>query len=257
MNSWLRVPRAVGIGYACAVLLAALGQRQLLYPRPHPEPIPDRGEVVRVPFDGGDIPLWIVRTPDPTDPLLVWFHGNAEQAADQGSNGQSLVARGVSVAVAEYPGYGLATGVGPSETTILAAARETLRALAARSKHIVCAGQSLGTGVAAAMAAEGYCERLELISPYTSLPDAAQVATPWLPARWLVLDQLDTGSRAAALHVPTLIIHGVDDRTVPIAMGRALAATIPGARLIERPGRGHNDVVDGDVLDRMAAFARR
>jgi hypothetical protein len=255
VKPWLRVPRAVAIGYGCAVLLAALGQRQLLYPRPDPEPIPDRGEVLRVPFDGGDVPLWIVTTPGA--PLVVWFHGNAEQAATESSTGQSLIARGLSVAIAEYPGYGMATGAGPTETTILSAARATMRSLSARSKHIVCAGQSLGTGVAAAMAADGYCERLELISPYTSLPEAAQAATPWLPARWLVLDQLDTGSRAAALHVPTLIIHGVDDRTVPIAMGRALASAIPGAELVERAGRGHNDVVDGDVLDRMAAFARR
>ena len=39
--------------------------------------------------------------------------------------------------------------------------------------------------------------------------------------------------------LPTLVVHGGDDPLFPPAHGRALAAAIPGARLIEYPGGRH------------------
>jgi pimeloyl-ACP methyl ester carboxylesterase len=42
------------------------------------------------------------------------------------------------------------------------------------------------------------------------------------------------------LDVPTLVIHGKDDPLVPIEGGRDTAAAIPGARLLEIPGMGHD-----------------
>src|SRR4051794_5404150 len=38
---------------------------------------------------------------------------------------------------------------------------------------------------------------------------------------------------------PTLVLHRRDDRAIPYAAGRALAAQIPGARLVSLPGRSH------------------
>jgi pimeloyl-ACP methyl ester carboxylesterase len=43
----------------------------------------------------------------------------------------------------------------------------------------------------------------------------------------------------ADIDVPTLVLHGTDDPSFPIAHGRALAAEIRGARLIELEGMGH------------------
>jgi hypothetical protein len=39
-------------------------------------------------------------------------------------------------------------------------------------------------------------------------------------------------------------------------MGRAVAAAIPGAELTIREGRGHDDVLDDETWDRIAAFLR-
>jgi pimeloyl-ACP methyl ester carboxylesterase len=41
------------------------------------------------------------------------------------------------------------------------------------------------------------------------------------------------------IDVPTLVVHGDIDRVVPVENGRAIAARIAGARLVELPGRGH------------------
>jgi pimeloyl-ACP methyl ester carboxylesterase len=54
-----------------------------------------------------------------------------------------------------------------------------------------------------------------------------------------------------AIAVPTLVMHGEDDRLVPVADGRRFAAAIPGARLITYPGVGH--VPMEQIPDRSAA----
>lgn len=54
---------------------------------------------------------------------------------------------------------------------------------------------------------------------------------------------LASGSRRAALagvRVPTLVIHGDADPLVPVEAGRDTAAAVPGARLLELPGMGHD-----------------
>jgi 3-oxoadipate enol-lactonase len=48
----------------------------------------------------------------------------------------------------------------------------------------------------------------------------------------------------AALPMPTLVLHGTEDRRVKHAWGEELAATIPGARFISYPGAAHNYLVD-------------
>jgi len=40
---------------------------------------------------------------------------------------------------------------------------------------------------------------------------------------------------------PVVILHGSRDEVVPVAMGRALAAAVPGITYIEVAGAGHND----------------
>jgi pimeloyl-ACP methyl ester carboxylesterase len=72
----------------------------------------------------------------------------------------------------------------------------------------------------------------------------------------------DTRSRLSELAgLPTLVIHGTEDRIVPVQQGRDLAASIPGARLIEIAGAGHLLVTDaeaevsGAVLDHLRRLA--
>jgi pimeloyl-ACP methyl ester carboxylesterase len=46
--------------------------------------------------------------------------------------------------------------------------------------------------------------------------------------------------RLSQVRVPTLVIHGVDDVLVPVENGRLVADAVPGARLIEFEGMGHD-----------------
>jgi pimeloyl-ACP methyl ester carboxylesterase len=50
----------------------------------------------------------------------------------------------------------------------------------------------------------------------------------------------DRRTALAKVRLPTLVIHGTDDPILPYAHGKALAATIPGARLLTLDGVGHD-----------------
>ncbi|HEY8802703.1 MAG TPA: alpha/beta hydrolase [Candidatus Dormibacteraeota bacterium] len=65
--------------------------------------------------------------------------------------------------------------------------------------------------------------------------------------------------RLKEVRVPTLVIHGVDDVLVPVENGRVVAEAVPGARLLEIEGMGH-DVparVWPQVLDAIDEIARQ
>ena len=67
----------------------------------------------------------------------------------------------------------------------------------------------------------------------------------------------DVGPLLAGIRVPVLLLHRSGDRRVEIANSRALAARIPGARLVELPGDDHLPHV-GDsarLVAEIAAFA--
>ncbi len=46
--------------------------------------------------------------------------------------------------------------------------------------------------------------------------------------------------RLRGVEIPTLVVHGVDDPLVPVDNGRLVADAVPGARLLEFEGMGHN-----------------
>jgi pimeloyl-ACP methyl ester carboxylesterase len=55
----------------------------------------------------------------------------------------------------------------------------------------------------------------------------------------IALQAMDFRAGLAGLSVPTTVVVGTRDLLTPLRLGRALAAAIPGARLVEVPGAGH------------------
>lgn len=55
-----------------------------------------------------------------------------------------------------------------------------------------------------------------------------------------ILEQPDRSRRLRDLDVPTLVIHGLDDKMVHVSGGRSTAAAIAGAELLLVPGMGHD-----------------
>jgi len=255
----------VGLAIATGILVLAIvtvfaGQRALLFPAPRPPrtPAPELGELLHLP---STVALW--SPPAGDAPVLVHFHGNGEQLADLAPVIWALRARGLGILAVEYPGYGLAGG-SPSEGTLVSAGREALvyarEQLHVGPGRIVLQGQSLGSGVASQLAAQGYAPKLVLISPFTSIADFAKRMVPVLPSRWLVRDRLDTRAIAGAVRIPVLIIHGDRDEVVPFSMGQELARTFPDAHLERVDGAHHNDLWSehaGQLTSAIGSFLAR
>lgn len=246
----------LGVGYLGLAALAFAFQRSLVFPAP----TSGRRPIVaaRLHEASGLTPmLWV---PPPGDgPVAVYFHGNAEQLADEEWLADDFAAAGVGFFAVEYPGYGLAAGAGaPAEDALLEAAQkglEHLVALGVDRRRLVLVGRSLGTGVAVAMAARGWGARVALLSPYTSLPDVGARQLPFLPVSLLMRDRLDSASRAAAVTVPVLCLHGTKDEVIAFELGSALCAKFPAGRMAPIEGAHHNDLFEAPgVLPQLLAF---
>lgn len=227
--------------YLGVAALAFFAQRKLVFPAPTQQAqVPAWFETVRLP--GGGFYLW---SNAGVGPVVVHFHGNGEQAADSTFLARAWRERGVSFAAVEYPGYPGASGH-PSEESLLATGEEALRHLSEKmgvsQDRLVLSGQSVGTGVAVALASKSYGTKLVLLSPYTSLPDVAATLFRWLPVRFLMRDRFDSLSKAKSLRVPTLVVHGNLDNVIPFALGKKLADAIADARFVAVEGAGHNDL---------------
>lgn len=177
-------------------------------------------------------------------PAAVYFHGNAESAAENADTASLLAAAGLDVLVAEYRGYGGCEG-SPSEEGLVADGRAALaaaaRELSRPEGELILVGRSLGTGVVARLAGEGRGAAVALISPFTSIYEMACRGFP-RPLVWLAVhDRFDSLAHLAACRRPLLVLHGTRDQMIPFAMGEELART-HGARLVPLPGADHNDV---------------
>jgi pimeloyl-ACP methyl ester carboxylesterase len=82
---------------------------------------------------------------------------------------------------------------------------------------------------------------------------------PYGTARQLiaVLDAQSRVGRLGSIRVPVLVVHGVEDILIPVENGRIVAAGVPGARLIEIEGMGHDvpERVWPQVIDAITDLA--
>lgn len=251
--------------YVVLVGALYLGQRALLY-HPDQTPLqPDRAglpESALVETQTDDyltLKHFFVPPGDPEAPVVVVFHGNAGSAGDRVAKFTRLVAGGYGLFLAEYRGYGGNPGK-PSESGLIADGASVLKWLQAEGfgeARLVLYGESLGTGVALALAERQSVRAIVLEAPFTSIGEAAQQHYPYVPAKWLVKDRFDNLDRIRGVDLPILIIHGERDRVMPSAHGERLANAASRASLRLFPEAGHNDLFEHGALDQVLAFLRQ
>jgi hypothetical protein len=259
---------ALALRIALALLLVVLvtrsvARRYVFHSSPSSTPVTPGDVLVDVTLarDGVPVRALELRSPSATR-TIVHFHNNRDTADGLLDVARALRDRGFDVVLAEYRGYGASPGRNPTEEGLYCDAEAILDLLATRgvgADRIVLWGTSLGTGVAAEMARRGRGARLVLVSPYTSIPDVITDAVPFLPAGLLVPDHFDTLSKASAIRVPTLVVHGDADEIVPFWMGERLSRDIPLASLLRVAGGHHGDLLSREgarVLAEIASFGR-
>lgn len=246
-------------------------QRNLLYypdkttPDPAASGVGEMRPVKMESADGLVLSSWYAAG-RPEQPVVVYFHGNAGNIGSRGNKVRPFLDAEYGVLLVGYRGYGGNPGK-PSETGLYADARAALSFLRESSdeaaRSLVFYGESLGTAVASAMAAERAAagqpvQALILEAPFTSVTDAAGHFYPFIPVKWLLKDHFDQASRIAAVSAPVLIFHGEQDRTMPIRFGKALfdVAQMP-KQSKWYDGAGHNDLFDFGAADLSIDFIER
>jgi len=255
--------------FALACAIALLGarsvSRRVLFRTDRASGVAVPGDVTTRTFVAADgVPVHAIELEGPAgSPVVVHFHNNSDAMTTALPLARGLRQRGVGVLLIEYRGYGVSRGEpSPDEDGLYLDAAAALDWLDARGVHrdrVVLWGTSLGTGVAAEMARRDRCAALVLVAPYTSIPDLVWDRAPLAPASLLVADRFETLAKAAAIHVPTLVVHGDADEVVPFSMGQRVSSAVAGARLLRVRGGHHGDLFarDGEeILDEIARYAR-
>jgi fermentation-respiration switch protein FrsA (DUF1100 family) len=193
--------------------------------------------------DGARLIAWYGRA-EPGRPTLLYFHGNAGNLASRSERVRKYLNRGIGVFMLSYRGYSGSSGA-PSERNNVADAKLAYDALIAEdiaAGDIILYGESLGSGIAAQLAAERPVGGIILDAPYTSIVDVAAAAYPIFPVRWFLFDRYETLRYLPAIDAPLLVIHGEADEVIPVTMGRAVYAAAKGRKeIVTFPGAGHSD----------------
>ena len=183
-------------------------------------------------------------------PKNVWLmlHGNGGQASDRLYAVPSFP-NDDAVFILEYPGYGQRQGR-PSRSSIDRAAEEAYIILRATypSLPVCVVAESIGAGPAATLTClTPKPDKLVLIVPFDRLSSVAEDHFPSFLVRMILKTDWDNAAMLSTFDGPVDIFGAQDDKIIPLAHAKALAAAVPNANLIIIQG-GHNDWPIGDQV---------
>jgi uncharacterized protein len=235
-------------------VLAALwfGQERLLF---HPRTLPD-GHRFNVGSDvhelfidvpGARLNALHLRLPKP-DGLVFYLHGNAGHLQSWFVDTDFYRRANFDLFMLDYRGFGKSSGRIESqaqlEADVRAAWAQVAPAYEGRQRIII--GRSLGSGLAAGLAAQVQPELTVLVSPYESIAALSREIYPWVPPGVLRYP-LRTDLHLPEVRGPVWLIHGERDTSIPAHHSQGLQALAPGAKLLLIDGAGHNDLQNFDA----------
>jgi fermentation-respiration switch protein FrsA (DUF1100 family) len=220
----------------CAALYAVVfiglyaGQRKILFrcdaAEVDPATLGLKAQTLRLKTEDGESLLAWSFPPAPERPLILYFHGNAGGLDLRAERFHAIAKAGMGLLAIEYRGYASSTG-SPSERGLKLdgeAAYAAAIASGVAPERIVPLGESLGSGIAIALAARHKIGALVLDSPYSSIADVAAATYWFVPVRALLRDPFRNDLLIGSVKAPTLIVHGTKDGVVPIRFGEKLFA---------------------------------
>jgi fermentation-respiration switch protein FrsA (DUF1100 family) len=236
------------LGYGALVALLYVTQRSIQYfperfrTAPAAAGLPQAEEVVLDTADGERVIVWHV-PPHGNKPVALYFHGNGGSLRMRADRFRDVTADGGGLVALSYRGYAGSSGA-PTEAGLAADALAAYAFTTARypAERIALWGESLGSGVAVALAAEKPVGWLILQSPFTSAADVGAQRYWFVPVRLLMKDQFRSDLRIGKVTAPVLVLHGERDDVVPIALAERLYNLINAPkRFVRFPEIGHND----------------
>jgi len=249
--------------YLLALFYLYLNQGKKIFPGSRTKPdlaassIAERGRAVMIESAAGPILSWYIPARRADGRTICYFHGNAGTIAERVERVLPYLTVGYGVLLVGYPGYGGNPGEA-SERNFYAVARANLDFLASNGfsdQQLILFGESLGTAVAVQMATERPALALILEAPPASVHLSAWSRYPFLAFDFLIRDKFASIDKIAKVHVPLLIIHGVQDTTTSVAFGRMMLerANEPKQGVFP-PDAGHNDLMQHGMPEAVRGF---
>ena len=244
------------IAYAALCVALWLGQTRLIfYPQPAPTTTPASVglayEDVQIPVGKGHIHGWWLPHACPDAKTALVLHGNASNVADALNKTQPLLAAGLSALVIDYRGYGLSSGPFPNEARAYADATAAwsylIETRGIPAEAIVIFGHSIGGAIAIALAQhQPQAAGLIVQASFTSMSAMMEHAGySRIVPKWLLNQRFDSLAKIDSISIPTLFIHGTEDKTVPVSMSEALYATAAAPKQLWLVAEAdHNDIAE-------------
>lgn len=221
---WLLLVAAIAVGIPAAAWLAQ--ERLIFFPQPlvSTSHLPEGAAPLEVvAADGIRLRGWIVPAATTPAPAVIYFGGNAEEIS--WTLADRRWTRAWNVVGVNYRGYAESEGT-PGERALLSDGLAVYDAVAGRAEversRVVAFGRSLGTAVAAHVAAERPLGGVILASPFDSLAAIGRKHYPWLPVSLLLRHRFDTLADAARSRSPLLALVAERDEIIPVERSRAL-----------------------------------
>jgi hypothetical protein len=190
-------------------------------------------------------------------PTILYFHGNAANAANRAPRIELIRENGFGVLYVNNRGYG-GSGGRPTEEDNVAdaiAACDYLIGLGVPAGKIVAYGESLGSGQAVRLAPARPVAAVVLEAPLTSTVDVARRTYFWLPLGLLITDKYNNERNIRSVAAPVLILHGEQDKVIPIEMGLRVYRAANEPKRIKLFSRGtHDDLFDHGAWEETRAF---
>ena len=195
-----------------------------------------------------------LRLPQPSG-VVFFLHGNAGNLQDWFVNADFYRHLNLDFYMLDYRGYGKSGGHIESQAQLEGDVRAAWSSIAPRYAGLrrIVAGRSLGSALAANLAAELQPDQTLLISPYESMTALAREHYRWVPP-FVLRYPLRTDAALARVRTPVLLVHGARDELIAPAHSERLLRNAPQAERLVIDGAGHNDVQSFPAyLDGLAA----
>ena len=160
----------------------------------------------------------------PAKGAVLYFHGNRGDMERCRWEIEPFLLAGYDVWTMDYRGFGESNGP-LGETALVNDGRMFYRYLrenaSVKEEELIVWGRSLGSGIAASVAANNSPKLLVLETPYCSLPDAARGGNPFL-LPIVFRYRLPTYEYLDYLDCPVHLIHGDSDEEISYASSEAI-----------------------------------
>lgn len=177
--------------------------------------------------------------------VVLYLHGNAGSLKGWGGVAETFTALNYDVLIPDYRGYGKSEGTIKSEAQL----HRDVQAFYANIKleypenKIIVLGHSIGSGMAAEVAATNRPKLLILQAPFYSLPDMMKNTPPLnIFPTFLLKYKFRTDKRMEKINAPVAVLHGDEDEVIYYGSSLKLQQKFkPGDTLISLNGFGHNN----------------